>query len=173
MQATITEIKIGRSIFDYNIFKNAVKSATRLKEVTKKLGLNPSVGTTNRNIEAKIKELGLDTSHFTYSYTKSEKFYDNRNTKQYNISPINLPYVKAMQNKFDPQSWNTYKCSLSNFLESIGEQDFATITPEQIERYTDKKNTISHIRSAMITAVKENVNGTMEKVSKSMLIWLI
>lgn len=133
-------VQIGRKSFDYNTFTHAVFVSKKPKEVAVNLGLNPTVGSTIQNINNKITELQLNTSHFTYKYTKSEKFFNNNRKKDYQIAEINTPYFETMENRMDARSWSTYRCSLGNFLQSIGEQDFATVLPEQIEQYLNSQS---------------------------------
>lgn len=165
---------LGRRTVNYDKFVEAVKNAKRYTEVCDNLGFNNTVGTTKQIIKDRIKELGLSTLHFEYKYNKSDKYYQAHRGKDYKIDSVNQPYFDIMESKIDSNSFNTYRCSIGNFLEHICEQDFATITPKQLEDYCgEKKNQMAHIRSMMITAVKENINDAVEKVSKEMLIWLI
>jgi hypothetical protein len=170
----MTMIQIGRRSVEKDRFIEAVQKAERLREVVEILGFNSTVGSTKEIIRERIKELGLNTDHFKGQYNKTENFYKINKSKDYNISKGNKLYIDIMEQKIDPKSWSTYKCSLGNFLEYIGTQDFATVTPLQMERFCgSKKNSLAHIRSMMITAVKENVNNAVDKVSKEMLVWLI
>lgn len=171
-------ITIGRRTVNFNDFVEAVKNSKRYTEVCDYLGFNRTVGSTKDAIKQQIETLGIDISHFEYKYTKSEK-YDQaaiQKRKTFNISPINQPYYNIMEQKFEdkPQSWGTYKVDVGGILEYLGEKDFATITIKEIEDYAgEKKSAVLHVRSMLISAVKENVNDAVEKVSKDMLVWLI
>ncbi|MCK9198456.1 MAG: hypothetical protein M0P49_02520 [Bacilli bacterium] len=171
-------ITIGRRTVTFENFLNAVKNSKRYTEVCDYLGFNRTVGSTKDAIKQQIEALGIDISHFEYKYTKSEK-YDQaakQKRKTFNISPINQPYYDIMEQKFEdkPQSWGTYKVDVGGILEYLREKDFATITIQEIEDYAgDKKSAVLHVRSMLITTVKENINNAVEQVSKDMLIWLI
>lgn len=175
MTETIT---IGRRTVTLNSFIEAVKNSKRYTEVCDYLGFNRTVGSTKDAIKQQIETLGIDTSHFEYKYTKSEKYDEaaKQKRKTFNISSVNQSYYDIMEQKFEdkPQSWGTYKVDIGGILEYLGEKDFATITIQEIGEYAgDKKSAVLHIRSMLITAVKENINNAVEQVSKEMLIWLI
>jgi hypothetical protein len=175
MTQTIT---IGRRTFNTDRFIDAVKKSKRYTEICDNLGINNTVATTKTAIKEVITALGIDTSHFEYKYNKSEN-YDKgvqARIKSFTINPVNQAYYNAIEQKFadKPQSWLTYKATVGNFLEGLRDRDFATITAQEIEDYCGaKQNSLMHIRSMLITAVKENVNNAVDKVSKEMLIWLI
>lgn len=103
-------------------------------------------------------------------------------TKQYFLSKINREYYNDFKDSFDKiTSWLQYKVHCGDFLEQLGNRDFATITVEDIENYVDnykgskqtKANCRSHVRSMMIYIVKNNVGGASSRVDKKMLIYLI
>lgn len=179
-------IKIGRRELDTETLQQAIKDSKRWSEVCDNLGWNSTVRTTVTAIREKSKELGLDTSNIIYNYTKDEGYDESVKSrmKTFNIVEINKGYydaIEAKKNSEKENSFITYKPSVGAFLEFIGEKDFSTVTVEEIETYvknkegseSTKKNCMAHIRSMMLTAVKENVNDAVEKVSKNMLIWLI
>jgi hypothetical protein len=176
---------IGRRTVNYEKFINTVKESKRYSEVCDRLGFNSTVTTTIASIKAKIEEMGLNTSHFEYKYTKSDKCVASNNSKVkvFSIMPVNQCYYNSMEKEFESKqtSFNTYKPNIGAYLESIGNKDFATVTVTDIENYVNnkdgsestKKNCMAHIRSMMINAVKNNVNCAVDKVNKDMLIWLI
>lgn len=177
-------VKIGRREFDYSTFETAVQNAKTYSEVADNLDLNKTVQTTINFIKEKVAELGLDTTHFTYKYVITDALLQaaKENRKQFNISEVNKEYYSAFEQSFDKvTSWQQYKVSAGAFLESLGRKDFATITVRDLETYVDnkkvgenaKKNCKAHIRSMMAYAVKNNVSGAFDKVSKEMLIYLI
>lgn len=174
----IKTINIGKRKIVLRDFINAVEKSKRYTEVCNYLGFNPTVATTKQAIKERIEELGLNTEHFEYKYTKSEGYEDaiKFRRKEFNICPINQAYYNSMEQKFadKPQSWGSYKATIGNFFEKIGNKDFATMTVKEIEPYiAGRKMAVMHIRSMMITAVKENINNAVEKVNKEMLVWLI
>lgn len=172
------QIKIGRRIVNYNDFVKAVANSERYTEVCVLLGFNETVPTTRQAVKDKIEELQLDTTHFTYKYTKSEIFEESAKTriKHHNIYPVNQVYYDCIEKKFEdkPQSFCTYKVDCGGILEELENRDFATITVNEVINYAgEKKSALNHIRSMMIQSVKENVNNCIDKVNKEMLVWLI
>jgi tRNA A22 N-methylase len=105
------------------------------------------------------------------------------NTKQFNIIGINQKYYNLFAESFSGRhaSFQQYKVHIGDFLEKLGNKDFATITSQDIENYVNawdsgektKANCKAHIRSMLIYAIKENIENAVDKVSKKMLVWLI
>jgi len=174
-------IKIGKSEFLTDRFIEIVKNSKVYSEVCETLGLNKTTQTTINNIKNAITNLNLNTSHFTYKYTVSDKV-GGQNVKEYSLSETNQKYYDAFQNNFDKLiSWQQYKVHCGVFLESLKDKDFATITIEDLENYVNSltgsqqtiNNSKAHIRSMMIYVVKNNIAEAFEKVSKEMLLYLI
>lgn len=182
---TIQTVKVGRREFDYITFANTVKSSKAFSELCDKLGMNKTVQTTINVLKERVKELNLDTSHFTTKYNVSEKVYQSarNNSKQFNIVGVNKVYYDEFCKSFAdrPTSWSQYKVHLGDFLEKLGNNDFATVTAEEIELYSNygtsskatKANCKAHIRSMLAYIVKENIEGAFGKVSKEVLVWML
>lgn len=178
-------IKVGRRDFDYNTFINAVHKATTYSGLCEDLGMNKTVQTTINVLKSKVTELNLDTKHFTHKYNISEKVLQSaqHNTKQFNLVGVNKTYFDLFGKTFlgKPASWSQYKVHCGDFLERIGNKDFATITIQDIENFINtwdagektKLNCKSHLRSLMIFIIKEDIENAVDKVSKEMLVWLI
>jgi len=174
-------IKIGRREFNSDTFLEAVKNSKTYSEVCEKLGMNKSVQTTINTLKDVISSLNIDIKHFTYKYTISENAGKSA-IKDYNLSKDNQKYYDAFQSSFEKvTSFQQYKVNLGPFLESLNSKDFASITVNDIENFVNsknaseqtKKNAQAHIRSMMIYAVKNDINGVYDKVSKDMLVYLI
>jgi hypothetical protein len=182
----MTQVTIGRREVSYEKFVNAIKNATTLINACELLGFNSTVSTTRQLISDKAIELNLDTSHFR-KYTKTEKVENSAKSriKTFNIDQVNQEYYDSFEEKKNSEKANSfinYKPDVGAYLEFLGNRDFATLSVTKIENYVKenkegseatKKNCMVHIRSMMIHAVKNNVNGAVDKVSKNMLIWLI
>jgi hypothetical protein len=174
-------IKVGRREFNSDTFLEAVKNSKTYSEVCDNLGMNKTVQTTINTLKEVISDLGIDIKHFTYKYTISDKL-GKASIKEYNFSENNQQYYDTFKNSFDKiTSWQQYKVDNGSFLEALNEKDFATITIADIENYVNSKNAgeqtknncKAHIRSMMIYAVKNNINGAFDKVSKDILVYLI
>lgn len=178
-------IKVGRREFDYNTFTNTVKQVKTYSELCESLGMNKTVQTTINTLKDKVIELNLNTDHFTFKYTKTDKVLQaaQHNTKQFNMVGINQMYYKEFEKSFAGKnaSWQQYKVHCGDFLEKLGDKDFATITVQDIENYVDawnasektKANCKAHIRSMLIYIIKNNIENAIDKVSKEMLVYLI
>jgi hypothetical protein len=187
MLATLeqSKVKIGRREFDYNSFITAVQKAKTYSELCESLGMNKTVQTTINVLKERIAELKLDTSHFTYKFNISDKMLQaaKNNSKQFNITGVNKTYYNLFAESFSGRhaSFQQYKVHIGDFLEKLGNKDFATILPKDIENYVSawdsgektKANCKAHIRSMLIYAIKENIENAVDKVSKEMLVWLI
>lgn len=172
----MTQLLIGRRSVTLENFVNTVKSSKRYTEVCDKLGFNSTVSTTKQAIKEKIEELQLDITHFDYKYTKSEAHEEStkNRVKQFVLSFENQIYYDSFESNMKSASFPTYKATCGNFLEQLGNKDFAIIDITDITEYTaGKKNAEAHLRSLMIYIVKNKIGGAVEKVSKDMLIWLI
>jgi predicted nucleotide-binding protein (sugar kinase/HSP70/actin superfamily) len=179
------DVKIGKRIISTGRFYKAICESTRYTEVAENLGLNPTVRTTINAIKKNINDLEFDTSHFKYKYTKSEH-YDKaieEKIKEFNIYPINLVYYNSFKDSFiKHQYWINCKVNIGAFLEYLQNKDFAIITVDDIESFlkqyktgseATKNNARSHIRAMMIYLVKNNINNSVDRVNRNMLIWLI
>lgn len=177
-------IKVGKKKYTYKAFTDAVKLAKSLSELCKILDINYTVSTNVNNVKSKIVELGLNTTHFKYNRATTEKVLEShkKSIKQYNLSNINKKYYNEFENSFDKKtSFKQYKVHCGDFLEQLGNTDFAMVTVEDIENYVNnykgsdktKANCKAHIRSMMIYVVKNDVEGALNKVSKEMLLYLI
>jgi hypothetical protein len=187
MSATLeqSKVKVGRREFNHNDFTNAVHKAKTYSELCELLGMNKTVQTTINALKEKVVELNLNTDHFTYKFNISDKMLQaaQHNTKQFNIMGVNKTYYNLFEKSFagKPASWAQYKVHSGDFLEKLGDKDFATITIKEIEDYVSawgsgektKANCKAHIRSMLIFVVKENIENAIDIVSKEMLIWLI
>jgi hypothetical protein len=173
-------VKIGRTEVDKDEFIKAVAEARTVVDVCKTFGLNSHVVSTKQNIKNRISELGLPTAHLIYyDWKPSEELLQSK-IKSFDLSDDNNIYFEKFLDSLPERNVATYKSSCGNFMEELNEQDFATVTQEQIEVFANTKKTDSmiknvtaHIRSMIIYIVRNNINGAKEKVSKDMLIWLI
>jgi predicted DNA binding CopG/RHH family protein len=173
-------VKIGRTEVNKDAFIKAVADARSLPDICKAFGLNYKVVSTKQNIRNLIHELGLPTEHLVYyGWKPSEEWLQNK-VKTFHISEDNQIYIDEFLCSLPERNVSTYKSSCGNFMEELGEQDFAEVTSKQILDFANTKKTQSmvnnvtaHLRSMMIYLVSNDVNKAKEKVSKDMLIWLI
>lgn len=173
-------IKIGRTEVDKEAFIKAVAEAHSVAGICRILNLNDNVVSTKQNIRNRIKELGLSTDHLIYyGWKPSEELLDSK-VKKFDISKDNQIYLDVFLNSLKQQSMSTYKSSCGNFMETLGDQDFATINSSQIEEFASHKNTeamvrnvIAHIKSCITYIILNDINRAKEKANKDMLIWLI
>lgn len=175
-----TTIKIGRREISRDLFAQAVATNNNLTNIIKAIGLNPIPATTRANVINAINSLGLKTQHIKHLTRSLSQDTIEKRIKTYNLSEINQQYFDAFLPSIAEQSRPNYKCSCGNFLESIGQIDFATVTPGMIIAFANKKktqnmqrNTIAYIRSMMVYVVANNICNAKDKVSKDMLLWLI
>lgn len=171
-----------REVLKSNFIK-AVAESNSTTNVCKYLGFNPKPQTTRDRVEALIKELNLDISHFRYRYNKGDAFIASVEQKIKNyegISSNNRIYFDSFLDSVAPNSRSNYKCLIGNFLETIGDQDFCCIEYQQIVDYAQDKasiatqrNAVSYNRAALIYCISNNVNDAVSKVSKELLINLI
>ena len=105
-----------------------------------------------------------------------------RRAKNFNVHPNNQVYFKGFASTFkNPVSWMQYRVTVGAFLASLGQKGLASVAVEEIESfcngdgYTESKIATSriHIRCLLGWAVKNNVNNFAEKVTRSVLIWLV
>jgi hypothetical protein len=173
-------IKIGRREVSKELFIQSVANAKTLADISRGIGFNPIPTTTKQNIKAAVSELGLNTSHIRgYNRTARPEVAQAR-VKTFKLSKSNAQYLNGFLNSLAEQSRATYKASCGNFLEEIGTNDFARVSPKRVMEFVSKKktdamrnNVAAHIRSMMIFCVSNNINEAKETVSKDMLIWLI
>jgi hypothetical protein len=173
-------IKIGKREVSKDQFIQAVVNAKSVADISIGIGFNPIPSTTKENVKAMVSQLGLNTSHIKCYNRIARPEVTQARVKQFNLSKDNEQYLTAFLPTIAERSAASYKSSCGNFMESIGSQDFITVTKEQIMKYTSTKetesmvnNTTAHLRSLMIFSINNDVNGAVEKVSKQMLIWLI
>jgi len=172
-------IKIGRRDINTDTFIQAVQNSHSAVEVCKNIGLNETVCTTVNIIKDTIQALGLDTAHFKtpLNRERTEKFtaYQENRIKSFKLNANNQQYYDAFEKSITSGSWATYKSTIGNFLESLGDIDFAkTMNTNKIDTFTQgKTNAESHIRSLLIFIVANDINGAKAKVYKDMLIWCI
>jgi len=175
-------IRIGKTNITPEQFITAVKASTRFTEVADKLNLNRQMTQHIRGIKDNIEQLQIDTSHFTYKYTKSENYEQKKqeNAKQYNITENNKKYIEVYQKSFDkPACWINYKCSILNFMEFI-DKDITKMNLNNLEAFlngVDNQNTrdnkTAHIKGILTYLVKHNVNGCRQNISKDTLMAII
>lgn len=170
-------IKIGRRELDKEVFVKAVAENNSLTTIIKAIGWNPIPTSTRESVASTIEEMGLDISHI--KQLKKQGNYVTRE-KQFTLSTDNQIYLNSFLNSLSEKSAPSYKASCGNFLEEIGEQDFMTVTKEQMLEFanrrksdTMKKNVEAHLRSMLIYLVENDINNAVSKVDKQMLIWLI
>ena len=169
-------IKIGRREVEKALFIKAVQDNKSLSDIIVAMGWNITPTSTREAVLDAISELELDTSHLK----QMKKPNENLCFKQFTLSSDNRIYLDSFLNSLTDKSRATYKASCGNFLEELVSQDFITITKEQILEFADTKNTESmkrnveaHLRSLMIYCVNNDINNSIVKVDKQMLIWLI
>lgn len=172
-------LSIGRRTVNTDQFIQAVQNSKSAIEVCKAIGFNETVCTTINMIKESIQALQLDTAHFKapLNRERTDKFnaYQEQRIKSFKLNDNNRAYYEAFEKSISDKSWATYKSSIGNFLESLGDVDFAkTMNTNKIDSYTKgKPNTESHIRSLLIYIVANDINGAKAKVYKDMLIWCI
>jgi hypothetical protein len=177
---TMEVVKIGRSEVNKDEFIQAVASNKTFPTIAQALNFNPQVVSTKLNIKNAIIDLGLNHSHIMhFDYQLPEEIMQ-RKIKTFKLSEDNQTYLDEFLSSLPERSTATYKSSCGNFMEELGEQDFVTVSKQQIVEFAGRKNTESmvnnvtaHLRSMMIYCVSNDINGAMNKVSKEMLIWLI
>lgn len=171
------QVQIGRRSVDKNEFIQVVKESRSLMEVTRSLGFNQTVSTTRKFIKEQIEAMRLDTSHFKagHKFTEEEtEEYIKAKIKAFSLNEDNQKYYDAFKSSITQISWGTYKASIGNFMEQLGDKDFATVTEDEVIAFTENRNNPnSHIRSFMMYIVANDINNAKAKVSKDMLIWLI
>ena len=172
-------IKIGKTPFPIEQFKTAIASAKSYPEVLRNLGLNDTVTTHTKNVKTVCEQEGIDTSHL--KVWKSDTYVPS--LKVYKLSENNQKYFDAFENNtaVKEQSKAAYRSGTGMFLESIGEADCATITPDVIEAYIankegsedTKKNAHAHVLALLRYIIKNDINNAYGKISKEMLRYLI
>lgn len=178
MNNTMT-IKIGRREINRTEFIQAVQDSKTVIEVCKTIGLNETVYTTLHAIKDQIEALQLNTDHFSLPLNRerSDKFkaYADQRIKSFKLNSNNQQYYDAFEKSINPTSWATYKASIGNFLESLGDIDFAKMmSTKKIDDYTaGRTNAESHIRSLLIYIISNDINGAKAKVYKDLMIWCI
>jgi site-specific recombinase XerD len=99
-----------------------------------------------------------------------------------NISETNRAYLEAYKASFtNNSSWNQYNCTLSRFLEFLGETDLIKIKWEKVEEFisqagneeTTGKNKIAHISAFIRFVVKNNLGNAKFHINKSVLFELL
>ncbi|MDD4779208.1 MAG: hypothetical protein PHT02_01200 [Tissierellia bacterium] len=175
-------IRIGKSNYTIDQFTTAVNNSSRFTEVADKLGLNKQMSPHIRTIKDYIEQLQIDTSHFTYTYNKSENYDQKKqeHSKQYNITDNNRHYLEEFKNFFDkPACYINYKCTIANFMEFI-QKDITEMSLKDMESFlsdTENENTrnnkTTHIKGILTYIVKNNVNDCCETISKDALIAII
>lgn len=100
--------------------------------------------------------------------------------KAFKISPGNQKYYDAFMEHLSPASRATYKVDLGAFLQEIGTNDFARVTPARMWKYAtenrpsrQRRQAVIHLRAMLSYAVQRNINGAQEKVDREMLVWLL
>lgn len=172
-------LTIGRRTVNTDQFIQAVANSHSAVDTCKNLGFNATVCTTVNIIKENIQALGLDTAHFKtpLNRERTEKFtaYQENRIKSFKLNANNQAYYDAFEKSISEKSWATYKSTIGNFLESLGEVDFAkTMNTNKIDSFTKgRTNAESHIRSLFIYIVANDVNGAKAKVYKDMLLWCI
>lgn len=176
-----SNVKVGRRIFEYNTFAEAVKDSKTYSELCEKLGMNKTVQTTITALKEAVSAGNFDISHFTYKYTINPERVSTA-IKEYHLCEINQRYYDSYKDSFDKvTSFQQYKVTIGDFLEKLDSKDFATITATDIETYVDgkhgseqtKRNAKCHIRAMMIYLVKNDIENAFAKVSKEVLVYLI
>jgi hypothetical protein len=176
-----SSVKVGKRIFDYNTFAEAVKDSKTYSELCEKLGMNKTVQTTITALKEAITAHEIDIKHFTYKYTIGPERVST-SIKEYQLAPINQIYYDNYKDSFDKvTSFQQYKVTIGDFLEKLDNKDFATITAADIETYVDskhgseqtKRNAKCHIRAMMIYLVKNDIANAFTKASKEVLVYLI
>jgi hypothetical protein len=170
-------LAIGRRLIDKETLINAVKTVNsnhgKISDVLTLIGFNPTVSTTRQMVTAAINELNLDYSgirKFGYSNKESTQ----KRIKTFKLSKGNQLYLDRFLNSIKPESRATYKASCGNFLQELGTNDFARVSPERMLKFAEgSKANIAHLRSMMIYCIKNNINEAKSKVSIDMAIWLI
>lgn len=172
-------VKIGKREVDKEAFIHAVANNKSLTHIIDELGFKSNVTTTRWDVETRIKELGLDTSHLKKKKIVHEEEAINR-VKQFTLNKDNQQYYDSFLPSLAERSTATYKSSVGNFMESIGSQDLMTVTGSQILEFANtkesdamKRNVEAHLRSLMVYCITNDINNAVDKVSKEMLIWLI
>jgi hypothetical protein len=110
------------------------------------------------------------------------------NFKQYNISDINKHYLDSFQkgkypdlltDKKQRMSFNQYRCTVNNFLESLS-KDVAMVKREDIDNFlalipneTTRGNKAAHIKSFLVYLISNNVKNCTSKISRDLLIKLL
>lgn len=173
-------IKIGRREVNKDQFINAVAINNSLTDIIKAIGFNPIPTTTRNNVVAAIEQLHIPTTHIKcLKRTVKPEVVQNR-IKTFKLSKTNQMYLDKFISSLSEQSKASYKSSCGNFLQEIGTNDFARVSPDRVMKFVNKKNSqaqknnvAAHIRSMMMYVVSNNINNAKEIVSKDMLIWLI
>ena len=90
------------------------------------------------------------------------------------------PDYDAFMEHLSPASRATYKVDLGAFLQEIGTNDFARVTPARMWKYAtenrpvrQRRQAVIHLRAMLSYAVQRNINGAQEKVDREMLVWLL
>lgn len=76
-------------------------------------------------------------------------------------------------NSLSKESRTVYKGTLGRFLEALGSKDLATVTPDEVLKFTSKQAEISHIKSILMYIARNNLNDGLNKMSKQTLVWFI
>ncbi|MFB5759058.1 hypothetical protein [Paenibacillus medicaginis] len=108
--------------------------------------------------------------------------------KIYNVSEINRQYLEAFKEEKYPdtennsrhrKSYNQYRCTLNNYLESLT-KDVAMSKREDIDNFLagvpnsqTRKNKEAHIKSFLIYLITNNIKNCSSKVSRDLLIKLL
>jgi hypothetical protein len=172
-------IKIGRRHVDKETFVKAVQNSKSVIEVCKAIGFNETVCTTHKAIRERIEAMQIDTAHFTLAlnreHTDKFKAMIERRITSFKLCENNQKYYEAFEKIIAPASWPTYKATIGNFLESLGDIDFAkTMNTNKIDNFTQgRASAESHIKSLMIYIVSNDINGAKAKVYKDMLLWCV
>ena len=90
--------------------------------------------------------------------------------KAFKISPGNQKYYDAFMEHLSPASRATYKVDLGAFLQEIGTNDFARVTPARMWKYAtenrpsrQRRQAVIHLRAMLSYAVQRNINGAKKK----------
>jgi hypothetical protein len=173
-------IKIGRREVNKDQFINAVANSNSLTQIIESIGFNPIPTTTRMNVVNTIEQMQLNTSHIKCLKRYANPEVVQKRIKTFKLSKPNQMYLDRFISSLSEQSRASYKSSCGNFLQEIGTNDFARVSPDRIMKFVNKKNsqaqknnTAAHIRSMMMYVVSNNINNAKETVSKDMLIWLI
>lgn len=171
-------VKIGKKEFTNEVFIDAVSKGNTLPEICRLLGLNDTVVSHKDNVRKAIQSLELPTLHIK-RYESNPEVSLNK-IKSFTLSETNQNYYNTFLSTITESSQPNYKSSCGNFLELIKDQDFVTVTEQQIIDFANTKNsqaqinnTKAHLRSMIIYLVSNDINNAKAKVSKDMLIWLI